>query len=118
MKRTLLKSKIHRARVTDTNVNYEGSITIDEDFMRMVDILPYEKVAIFNISNGNRLETYAIYGKKGSKEFIVNGAAAHLVQKGDIIIVVAYAMLDEDKTKAFSPRIIRLDKENNPTKLQ
>lgn len=117
MKRTLLKSKIHRAIVTDTNINYEGSITIDEDLMRMVDILPYEKVAIFNISNGNRLETYAVYGEKGSKKFVINGAAAHLVQEGDIIIVVAYAVVDEDKLKAFSPRIIRMDKDNNPTTL-
>jgi len=117
MKRTLLKSKIHRAIATDTNINYEGSITIDEESMQMVDILPYEKVAIFNISNGNRLETYAIYGKKGSREFIVNGAAAHLVQKGDIIIIVAYAAVDEDKVKTFTPRIIRMDKENNITTL-
>lgn len=117
MKRTLLKSKIHRAIATDTNINYEGSITIDEEIMQMVDILPYEKVAIFNISNGNRLETYAIYGEKGSKEFIVNGAAAHLVQKGDIIIIVAYAAVDEDKIKSFTPRIVRMDKENNITTL-
>jgi aspartate 1-decarboxylase len=117
MKRTILKSKIHRAVVTDTNVNYEGSITIDEEFMRMVDILPYEKVAIFNISNGNRLETYAIYGEKKSKAFIVNGAAAHLVEKGDIIIVVAYAAVDEELLGEFTPRIIRMDKDNNPTTL-
>jgi aspartate 1-decarboxylase len=119
MKRVMLKSKIHRARVTDTNVDYEGSITIDEEIMRMVDILPYEKVAIYNISNGNRLETYAIQGKKGSKEFIINGAAARLMQKGDIIIVVAFAVSDEEEIKEFTPRIIRMDQtpvniENRP----
>lgn len=117
MKRIMLKSKIHRAVVTDANVNYEGSIAIDEEIMRMVDILPYEKVAIFNISNGNRLETYAIKGEKKSKAFIVNGAAARLVHKGDIIIVVAYAAVDEDELSDFTPRIIRMDKENNPTGL-
>ncbi len=117
MKRIILKSKIHRAVVTDTNVNYEGSITIDEEIMRMVDILPYEKVAIFNISNGNRLETYAIYGEKNSKAFIVNGAAAHLIKTGDIIIVVAYASVDEEEVSEFTPRIIRMDKDNNPTTL-
>ncbi len=117
MMRTFLKSKIHRAVVTDTNVNYEGSITIDEEIMRMVDILPYEKVAIFNVTNGNRLETYAIYGEKKSKAFIINGAAAHLVNKGDIIIVVAYASVDEEDSSKFSPRIIRMEKDNNPTTL-
>ena len=115
MKRILLKSKIHRAVVTDTSIDYEGSITIDEEFMRMVDILPYEKVSIFNITNGSRLETYAITGKKGSKCFIVNGAAARLMQKGDIIIVAAFAVVDEEEAKNFTPRIIRMDAENNPT---
>lgn len=117
MMRTILKSKIHRAVATDTNINYEGSITIDEEIMRMVDILPYEKVDIFNVTNGNRLETYAIYGEKNSKAFIINGAAAHLVNKGDIIIVVAYASVDEQDAHGFTPRIIRMDKDNNPTEL-
>ncbi len=115
MRRILLKSKIHRAVVTGTNMEYEGSITIDEEFMRRVDILPYEKVSIFNITNGNRLETYAIYGEKGSKAFIVNGAAARLMQKGDIIIVVAFAVLEDEDSQEFTPRIIRMDAENNPT---
>ena len=115
MKRILLKSKIHRAVVTDTSIDYEGSITIDEEFMRMVDILPYEKVSIFNITNGNRLETYAIPGKKGSKAFVLNGAAARLVQKGDIIIVAAFAVLDDEESQNFTPRVIRMDAENNPT---
>ena len=115
MKRILLKSKIHRAIVTDTSIDYEGSITIDEEFMRMVDILPYEKVSIFNITNGSRLETYAIPGEKGSKVFTVNGAAARLMQKGDIIIVVAFAVVDDEESQEFTPRIIRMDAENNPT---
>ena len=110
----MLKSKIHRAVVTDTNMNYEGSITIDEEIMRLVDIIPYEKVSIFNISNGNRLETYVIPGKKGSKTFVVNGAAARLIQTGDIIIVAAFAVLDEAGLKKFKPRIVRMDTENNP----
>lgn len=114
MKRILLKSKIHRAVVTDTSIDYEGSISIDEDFMRMVDILPYEKVSIFNITNGNRLETYAIKGQKGSHAFIINGAAARLVQKGDVIIVVAFAVVDDKESREFTPRIIRMDADNNP----
>ncbi len=93
--RTMLKSKIHRARVTDVNVAYEGSITIDETLMKAADMLPYEKVEVLNVNNGARFSTYAIEGQKDSGQICINGAAARLVSKDDIVIILTYHDLSE-----------------------
>lgn len=116
MKISLLKSKIHRATVTEANLNYIGSITIDEDLMASANLCEYEKVHVLNISNGNRLETYVIKGKKKSGEVCINGAAAHLVSKGDLVIIVSYCSVLAKEAKSFKPTIIFVD-ENNKTSL-
>ncbi len=112
----ILKSKIHRVTVTDANLNYIGSITIDEDLINAANILPNEKVFIVNNNNGARFETYVIKGKKGSGEICLNGAAARLVQSGDIIIILAYAWMDSEEAKTFEPKIIFPDTETNKLK--
>ena len=94
MQRIMLKSKIHRLTVTDANLEYEGSVTIDKALMEDADILPYEQVNIYNVTNGSRFHTYAIEGERGSGVVCINGAAAHLAKKGDIIIIATYTMLD------------------------
>ncbi|MBO7724789.1 MAG: aspartate 1-decarboxylase [Paludibacteraceae bacterium] len=109
----ILKSKIHRVTVTDANLNYIGSITIDEDLINAANILPNEKVFIVNNNNGARFETYVIKGKKGSGEICLNGAAARLVQPGDIIIILAYAWMDATEAKNFEPKIIFPDTKTN-----
>ncbi|MCG2726549.1 MAG: aspartate 1-decarboxylase [Elusimicrobia bacterium] len=106
MIRTMLKSKIHRAKITQTDINYNGSVTIDRALCEKADILENERVDIYNINNGERFSTYVIYGKKGM--IGINGAAARLAQKGDLIIVVSYAQLDEEKAKKHKPVIISL----------
>ncbi|GAB2574727.1 aspartate 1-decarboxylase [Gracilibacillus alcaliphilus] len=113
MLRTMMKSKIHRARVTEANLDYVGSITIDQDIMEKVDILPHEKVQIVNNNNGKRFETYVIAGERGSKVFCLNGAAARLVQPNDVIIVVAYAMVSEEELIDFQPKVAVMDEANN-----
>ncbi|WP_100407241.1 aspartate 1-decarboxylase [Bacillus solitudinis] len=112
MFRTMMKAKIHRARVTEANLNYVGSITIDEDIMDAVDILENEKVQIVNNNNGARLETYVIKGPRGSKVFCLNGAAARLVQEGDVIIVISYALVAQEKAKDHKPRVAIMDETN------
>ena len=112
MKRTLLKSKIHRARVTDANLHYEGSVTIDLDLMEAADIVEYEQVDIYDITNGARLTTYAISGPRGSGTICINGAAAHLVKPGDLVILASYAQYDEPEIRAHEPRICRVDAQN------
>ncbi|NLP37063.1 MAG: aspartate 1-decarboxylase [Firmicutes bacterium] len=112
MLREMCRAKIHRATVTDANLNYEGSITIDEELMATAGILPYEKVQIVNINNGTRFETYVIKGKKGSGTVCLNGAAARLVQPGDLIIIIAYALVDEKELESFKPKIISVDAGN------
>jgi len=102
---TLMKSKIHRARVTDSNLNYIGSITIDKQLMDEVGILENEKVQVVNNNNGNRFETYVIPGEPGSGIICVNGSAARLVQAGDIIIIIAYAIMTTDEAGSFKPKI-------------
>lgn len=114
----MCKSKIHRATVTDANLNYVGSITIDEDLMDAADLLPYEKVQIVNNNNGNRFETYIITGKRGSGTICLNGAAARLVQPGDIIIIIAYAQVDEKELPTFKPRIVLVDENNKITAIK
>ncbi len=108
--RTMLKSKIHRAHVTETNINYEGSITIDKKLMKEADILPYEQVHGLNINNGARFTTYAIEGEKG--EICVNGAAARLVTKGDIILILSYCHVDDDEALNFIPKLVYVDANN------
>ncbi|MBA2173902.1 aspartate 1-decarboxylase [Halobacillus locisalis] len=112
MFRTMMKAKIHRARVTEANLNYVGSITIDQNLMDEVGILPHEKVQIVNNNNGARLETYVIAGERGSGVVCLNGAAARLVQPDDIVIIVSYAMLSEDELADFKPRIALMGEGN------
>lgn len=109
---TLMKSKIHRARVTEANLDYVGSITIDENLMDEADIYINEKVQIVDNNNGNRLETYVIPGKRGSGMICLNGAAARLVHPGDIIIIISYGLFDKIEAKSFQPKIVFVDKEN------
>ncbi len=112
MKRTLLKSKIHRVRVTAADLHYEGSVTIDLDLMEAADIVEYEQVDIYDITNGARLTTYAISGPRGSGTICINGAAAHLVKPGDLVIIASYAQYDQQEIRAHEPRICRVDAEN------
>jgi aspartate 1-decarboxylase len=108
----MLKSKIHRAVVTDANLHYIGSVTIDPDLLDAADILEHEQVAIVDIDNGARLETYAIAGVRGSGDMCLNGAAARLVQPGDRIIVISYAEYDEAEMAAYAPRVVHVDTGN------
>jgi len=112
MLRTMMRAKLHRATVTEANLNYVGSITIDEDLMDAVDIRENEKVQIVNNNNGARLETYVIPGKRGSKVICLNGAAARLVQEGDKVIIIAYAQVEEEKLVKHQPSIAILDDNN------
>lgn len=112
MRRTMLKSKIHRARITQADLHYEGSITIDEHLMKAADILPNEKVAIWNVDNGNRLETYALPGEPGSGVIGINGAAARLVSQGDLVIIASYVELEDKAARQWEPRLIFVDERN------
>ncbi|MFC4808529.1 aspartate 1-decarboxylase [Paenibacillus sp. GCM10023250] len=117
MFRTMMKSKLHRATVTEANLNYVGSITIDEDLMEMADIWPNEKVQIVNNSNGARLETYVITGPRGSGVICLNGAAARLVQPGDNVIIISYGVMTEEEARAYKPKVVILDAANKPVQL-
>jgi len=110
--RTMLKSKIHRARVTAVNVDYEGSITIDPLLMEAADILPYEMVHVLDINNGVRFQTYAIEGEAGSGAIVVNGAAARLVSKGDIVLILSYCTISDDEAKLIQPKLVYVDAKN------
>ena len=112
MNRFMLKSKIHRATVTDANLEYEGSITIDENLMDAADLIEFEKVAIFDVTNGNRIETYVIRGERGTGVMCVNGAAAHQIHKGDIIIVASFVGMDEMEAVRHQPRLVYVDSQN------
>jgi len=112
MKRIMLKAKIHHARVTETNLDYEGSLALDEELMRAADMLPYEKVHVYNVSNGERFSTYLIKGEKGSGKVGVFGAAAHRARVGDTLIVVSYVILDEEESDFFMPKILLLGADN------
>lgn len=112
MFRTMMKGKIHRATVTEANLNYVGSITIDEDLMDLVDILPNEKVQIVNNNNGARLETYTIPGPRGSGVICLNGAAARHVQPGDTIIIISYAMMSEEEARSYKPKVAIMGPDN------
>jgi len=114
MLREMFKSKIHRATVTDADLNYEGSITIDKDLMDAAGILTYEKVDVYNITNGARFSTYTIDGERGSGEICLNGAAARHVQKGDLVIIASYGLFSEEDLENYQPVVIQVDKFNRP----
>ena len=114
MKRTLLKSKIHRATVTDASLHYEGSITIDPLLMEATDIVQWEQVDVYDINNGNRLTTYAIAGERGSGVICLNGAAARLVQIGDLVIICSYAEYTEAELPTHVPKILLVTPQNAP----
>ena len=110
--RTMMKSKIHRARVTQVDLDYEGSITIDKVLMEASDILPFERVEVLNINNGTRFSTYAIAGEANSGIIGINGAAARLVAKGDIVLILSYSQVPDDEAISITPSIIRVDNQN------
>ncbi len=112
MQRTLLKSKIHRASITDANLNYEGSLTIDSDLMEAADILPYEQIKVYNINNGARFDTYAIAGPSGKGDICLNGAAARMGAPGDLIIIATYANFDQAEIVAHKPVVVLVDSRN------
>lgn len=112
MRRTLFKSKIHRATVTDADLEYEGSVTIDEQLMLAADILPYERVDIWNVTNGSRLSTYALPGVPGSGVICINGAAARHAHPGDKVIIATFAEVDEAEARVWKPVVVRVDAHN------
>ncbi|OIJ14783.1 aspartate 1-decarboxylase [Anaerobacillus alkalilacustris] len=112
MFRHMMKGKIHRARVTEANLNYVGSITIDEDILDEVDMLPNEKVQIVNNNNGARFETYIIPGERGSGVVCLNGAAARLVQEGDVVIIISYGLVSEEDAKNHQPKVAIMNEKN------
>lgn len=112
MQRLMFKSKIHRATVTATNVDYEGSLTIDEDLLDAADILPHEQIHVWDVSNGARLVTYALPGPRASGEVCVNGAGAHLIKPGDLVIVATYAGMSSRKAKKHEPTVVLVDGAN------
>lgn len=112
MQRTMLKSKIHRATVTDCDLHYVGSITIDPTLLEAADIHEFEQVAVVDVNNGARFETYTIAGTPGSGEMKINGAAARLVHRGDTVIVISYAAYDPDELSNYNPRVVHVDAEN------
>ncbi|MFZ6004144.1 MAG: aspartate 1-decarboxylase [Actinomycetota bacterium] len=114
MRRRMMKSKIHRATVTDADVHYVGSITIDRDLMDLADLLEYEQVAVVDVDNGARLETYVIEGERGSGAICLNGAAARLVSPGDRIIVISYADYEAAEVEGYEPTVVHVDRSNRP----
>src|SRR5713226_4070382 len=115
MQRTMCKGKIHRATVTQANLNYIGSITIDLDLLEASDVYPYEKVQVVNVSNGSRLETYTIAGARGSGVICLNGAAARLNSEGDIVIIISYGQYDEQEIRSLVPHVVFVDADNHIT---
>ena len=112
MRRKMFCSKIHRATVTQADLHYEGSVTIDEDLLDASGILPFEAIHIWNVTRGTRLETYVIKGERGSGEICVNGAAAHLNSPGDIVILATFAEMEEEEARGYVPRVVRVDEKN------
>ncbi|MBG3872848.1 aspartate 1-decarboxylase [Staphylococcus xylosus] len=117
MIRTMMNGKIHRARVTESNLNYVGSITIDKDLLEAVDILPNEKVAIVNNNNGARFETYVIEGERGSGKICLNGAASRLVEVDDVVIIMSYVQLNEEEISIHAPKVAVLNEYNQITQM-
>jgi len=112
MRRTLIKSKIHRATVTDGNLHYQGSVTIDPLLMEAADILPYERVEIYNVTNGERFATYAIPGAPDHGEIVLNGAAAHKASRGDLVIIATYVEVEEHEARGWQPKTVFVDERN------
>lgn len=112
MKRILLRGKVHKATVTEANLEYDGSLGLDEDLMKAAGMIPYEKVHVFNVTNGHRFSTYLLKAPAGSGTVGIYGAAAHRAGKGDKLIIVSYVFLDESETDSFVPRIVLVDAEN------
>lgn len=112
MERKMLKSKIHRATVTGADLHYEGSVTIDKDLLEAADIIPYEAVSIWNVDNGNRFETYAIEGERGSGVICINGAAARMVAPQDLVIIASFVNMDNAEALAHEPRLVFVDGKN------
>jgi aspartate 1-decarboxylase len=117
MMRTMMKSKIHRATVTHADLHYVGSVTVDRDLMEAADLLEGEQVCIVDITNGARLETYVITGEAGSGVIGINGAAAHLVDPGDLVILISYGMMNEEEIRSYAPRVVFVDDLNRPVEL-
>lgn len=114
LQRTMMIAKIHRATVTDADLHYVGSVTVDEDLLDAADLLPGQQVDIVDVTTGARLTTYAIPGERGSGELCINGAAAHLVHRGDIVILIAYGLLADAEARTYSPRVVFVDEDNVP----
>ncbi|TWS20547.1 aspartate 1-decarboxylase [Tsukamurella asaccharolytica] len=117
MLRTMMTSKIHRATVTEANLHYVGSVTVDADLLDAANLLEGEQVAIVDVTNGARLETYTIAGERGSGVIGINGAAAHLVNPGDIVILIAYGQLNEEELRTYAPSVVFVDADNRPVEL-
>jgi aspartate 1-decarboxylase len=118
MQRVMLKSKIHRARITDANLEYEGSLTIDQNLMDAADIMEYEQIKIYNVSNGARFDTYAIAGQPGNGEICLNGAAARMGARGDLVIIVTYANYEATELIQHHPKVVLLAAGNQPVQAQ
>ena len=112
MLRIMHKSKIHRATITDANLNYAGSITIDEELMKEADLLENEKVLVVNVNNGSRFETYVIKGAYGNRDICLNGAAARMAQPGDIVIIISFGIFDDKELDGFAPKVVKVDDKN------
>jgi aspartate 1-decarboxylase len=112
VRRTLMKSKLHRATVTRADLDYVGSVTIDRDLMDAADLLPHERVQVLDVTNGARLETYVLEGERGSGEIGINGAAAHLVHPGDLVLIVSFAEFEEDEARAWKPTVVLIGEGN------
>ncbi len=112
MRRFMMKSKLHRATVTETNVDYEGSVTIDADLLEAADILPHEQVHVWDVTNGARLVTYALPGPRGSGVVCINGAGAHLIKTGDVLIIATYAEFEDTEARVHLPRVVFVDRGN------
>ena len=112
--RKMLRSKIHRATVTGADLHYEGSVTIDSDLLARADILAHQEVEIWNVTNGERFRTYALEGKPGSGVVCINGAAAHKVKRGDLVIIATFGWMDEEEARAYAPKLVFVDDRNRP----
>ena len=114
----MFKSKLHRATVTQADLDYEGSVSIDEDLLELAQILPNESVEIWNVTRGTRLMTYALKAPRGSREICINGAAAHLMKPGDTVIIATFCQMDANEARSFEPTVVLLDEYNNPKELR
>jgi aspartate 1-decarboxylase len=114
----MFKSKIHRATVTQADMDYEGSVSIDEELLELSNILPNEAVEVWNVTRGTRLTTYALKADRGSREICINGAAAHLMTPGDLVIIATFCQMDAEEAKVFEPTVVLVDRKNNPKEIR